>query len=108
MCGGCRFLQPFSMVNHTTFLYIFFQSVATEIPETKIVNHHNFVVGDLIWGPAKTYPAWPGKIIEVDGNEVSVKWFGSDKFITKLDTSSLQTLSEGLDAHHQARKKCRT
>ena len=81
-------------------------SLDNEKPETQTV--HNFVVGDLVWGPSKTSPAWPGKIIEVNGNDVSVKWFGSDKLVTKLDKGALQTLTEGLDAHHHARKKCRT
>ncbi|EEZ98164.1 methyl-CpG-binding domain protein 5 isoform X2 [Tribolium castaneum] len=76
--------------------------------EKREKSEHDFVVGDLVWGPAKASPAWPGKIIQVDGNDVSVKWFGSEKLITKLDRGSLQTLTEGLDAHHQARKKCRT
>ncbi|KAJ8930124.1 hypothetical protein NQ314_017089, partial [Rhamnusium bicolor] len=69
---------------------------------------HTFIVGDLVWGPAKGCPAWPGKIIEVHDVNVSVKWFGSEKYVSKIECSSLQTLSEGLDAHHQARKKSRT
>ncbi|KAJ8974367.1 hypothetical protein NQ317_002967, partial [Molorchus minor] len=67
-----------------------------------------FIVGDLVWGPAKGCPAWPGKIVETHDDTVSVKWFGSEKCISKIECSSLQTLSEGLDLHHQARKKNRT
>lgn len=77
-----------------------------DIDETN--SDHKFVVGDLVWGPAKSCPAWPGKITEVDGSDVSVKWFGSEKFITKIDQKALQTLTEGLDTHHHARKKTRT
>lgn len=70
----------------------------------------SFVVGDLLWGPAHGCPSWPGKLVEfVDGAEgrVLVKWFGGDKAPSEVELTALQTLSEGLDAHHRARKKCR-
>lgn len=70
----------------------------------------SFVVGDLVWGPAHGCPSWPGKLIEfVDGAEgrVLVRWFGGDKAPSEVELTALQTLSEGLDAHHRARKKCR-
>ncbi|KAF2904751.1 hypothetical protein ILUMI_01421 [Ignelater luminosus] len=69
---------------------------------------HSFVTGDLVWGPARGRPAWPGKLMEVCNDDtVLVKWFGGDKSLTKVDPCSLQTLTEGLDAHHRARKNCR-
>ncbi|KAJ8922042.1 hypothetical protein NQ315_008682, partial [Exocentrus adspersus] len=69
---------------------------------------HAFVVGDLVWGPARGCAAWPGKIVEAHEDTVSVQWFGSERFVSKVESSALQTLSEGLDAHHRARKKSRT
>lgn len=67
-----------------------------------------FKVGDLVWGPTKGCSAWPGKIIEAYEDRVSVKWFGLEKSSSNLNYESLQTLTEGLDAHHQAQKKSRT
>lgn len=67
-----------------------------------------FVVGDLVWGPIKNCPSWPGKISEVHDGTVTVKWFGTEKFKSKIANSLLQTLSEGLDTQHQSRKKTRT
>ncbi|KAJ8961744.1 hypothetical protein NQ318_021344, partial [Aromia moschata] len=65
-----------------------------------------------IWcgAPREGAPAWPGKVVAThDGDDaVSVKWFGSDKCVTNVERDCLQTLTEGLDAHHQARKKSRT
>lgn len=68
-----------------------------------------FVVGDLVWGPTKNCSSWPGKIVEVnDDNNVTVRWFGTEKYESKVDRRSLQTLTEGLDCQHQSRKKTRT
>lgn len=69
---------------------------------------HSFVTGDLVWGPAKSCPAWPGKLVEVRDDKVLVKWFGGDKALSEVDPCCLQTLTEGLDAHHRARKNLRT
>lgn len=68
---------------------------------------HTFVTGDLVWGPARGRPAWPGKLIEVCDDTVLVRWFGGEKTLTKVDPCLLQTLTQGLDAHHRARKNCR-
>jgi hypothetical protein len=38
--------------------------------------------------------------------KVYVKWFG-DNTVTQVEPSKLKTLSEGLEAHHKARKKHR-
>lgn len=73
----------------------------------KAESKSSFDVGDLVWGPTKGFPAWPGKIVDVDGEGVSVMWFG-EKLVTKIEPGKLQTLTEGLDAHHQARTKART
>lgn len=75
-----------------------------EVPKLK----HNFVTGDLVWGPAKGHSSWPGKIIGLSDEKVIVQWFGTEKIKSVIDPRTLQTLSEGLDAHHQARKKSRT
>lgn len=61
-----------------------------------------------MWGPAKGCPAWPGKLLQVQDDKVIVKWFGGDKTLTEVDPCNLQTLSEGLEAHHRARKRSRT
>ncbi|ALC46109.1 sba [Drosophila busckii] len=77
-----------------------------------------FAIGELIWGPARGHPAWPGKIVKMpDGvctpsqqfDHVWVQWFGgggrsSSELIT---VNSLQSLSEGLEAHHKAQKDTR-
>nr|XP_023017334.1 nuclear receptor coactivator 6-like isoform X1 [Leptinotarsa decemlineata] len=76
--------------------------------EKNNIQTKRFTLGELVWGPAKGCSAWPGKIIKLHDASVSVKWFGSEKFVSEIDCHSLQTLSEGLDAHHQARKKLRT
>ncbi|XP_017768583.1 PREDICTED: methyl-CpG-binding domain protein 5-like, partial [Nicrophorus vespilloides] len=74
--------------------------------------HQTFLIGDLVWGPARGCPAWPGKLIQVkeQGSRVTVRWFGGggDRALSELDPALLQTLSEGLDAHHRASKKSRT
>lgn len=67
-----------------------------------------FEVGDLIWGPVKGYASWPGKLVARCGDgEWSVRWFGADKGAGCVEGSRLQTLSEGLEAHHAARTKHR-
>ena len=71
-------------------------------------SHHDFAAGDLVWGPARGCPAWPGKVVDLCEDKVTVMWFGGDKSPTEVDPCNLQTLSEGLDAHHQAGKKTRT
>jgi hypothetical protein len=67
--------------------------------------------GDLVWGAARGFPAWPGKLAgpapaTLDG-KVWVRWFGGDRALTQVSMHSLKTLSEGLEAHHRARKKFR-
>nr|CAD7446591.1 unnamed protein product [Timema bartmani] len=65
--------------------------------------------GDLVWGSARGYPAWPGKLVgPVLGSPglVSVRWFaggGESEVAARL----LKTLSEGLEAHHAARTRGR-
>ncbi|KAF7270859.1 hypothetical protein GWI33_016197 [Rhynchophorus ferrugineus] len=67
-----------------------------------------FTVGDLVWGPTKGSSAWPGKIVAVENNIATVKWFGSEKDMSKVNIENLHTLSQGLEEHHRARKKART
>ncbi|XP_030553926.1 flocculation protein FLO11 isoform X3 [Drosophila novamexicana] len=77
-----------------------------------------FAIGELIWGPARGHPAWPGKIVKMpDGvctpsqqfDHVWVQWFGgSGRSSTELiPVNLLQSLSEGLEAHHKAQKDTR-
>lgn len=71
--------------------------------------------GDLVWGQIRGFPSWPGKLVreeEVKGVHKSedgklwVKWFGDHTF-TQVEPEKLKTLSEGLEAHHRARKRHR-
>ncbi|GAB1610191.1 mucin-3A-like, partial [Argonauta hians] len=74
-----------------------------------------FNTGDLVWGQIRGFPSWPGKLVdisEVKGNQkpedgkLWVEWF-SDHTFTQVEPEKLKTLSEGLEAHHRARKKYR-
>ncbi|KAL5010176.1 hypothetical protein ScPMuIL_012481 [Solemya velum] len=74
-----------------------------------------FNVGDLVWGQIRGFPSWPGKLVnenEVKGSQKAedgklwVRWFGDHTF-TQVEPDKLKTLSEGLEAHHRARKKYR-
>nr|CAD7433075.1 unnamed protein product [Timema monikensis] len=65
--------------------------------------------GDLVWGSARGYPAWPGKLVgPVLGSPglVSVRWFGGGGE-SQVAARLLKTLSEGLEAHHTARTRGR-
>ncbi|XP_073816813.1 six-banded isoform X2 [Musca autumnalis] len=71
-----------------------------------------FSVGELIWGPARGFPAWPGKVVKIPDNQqesVWVQWFGGGgRSNTEImPTNLLQSLSEGLEAHHRAQKDTR-
>ncbi|XP_078580682.1 uncharacterized protein LOC144864473 isoform X1 [Branchiostoma floridae x Branchiostoma japonicum] len=76
----------------------------------------NFSTGDLVWGQIRGFPSWPGKLVQendVKGNHVKseegkvwVKWFG-DHTYTQVEPDKLKTLTEGLEAHHKARKRHR-
>lgn len=80
-----------------------------ENSEQQITKEHNFCVGDVVWGAANGCQLWPGKIIKFndDNEKAFVHWFGGDKSTSIVQVTTLQTLTQGLDAHHQARKKCR-
>lgn len=73
-----------------------------------------FKVGDLIWGVTRGCDAWPGKIVNGSENEATssscvwVKWFGGRQNVEMVQCSTLKSLSEGLEAHHAARKETRT
>ncbi|XP_054724058.1 uncharacterized protein LOC129234169 [Uloborus diversus] len=71
--------------------------------------------GDLVWGQIRGFPSWPGKLVkeeEVKGTHKTedgklwVRWFGDHTF-TQVEPDKLKTLSEGLEAHHRARKRHR-
>lgn len=75
----------------------------------------NFKVGDLIWGVTRGCDAWPGKVVNgpddsepTSSNCVWVKWFGGRQSVEMVQCSTLKSLSEGLEAHHAARKETRT
>lgn len=75
-----------------------------------------FDIGDLVWGQSKGFPSWPGKLVRPDqvrghhiiseDGKLWVQWFGDHTF-TQVEPEKLKTLSEGLEAHHRARKKHR-
>ena len=68
-----------------------------------------FQDGELVWGPHGNFPSWPGKLIRSDqdrSTKVWVCWFGN-KDTTQVDTHSLKSLSDGLEAHHRERSKLR-
>lgn len=76
--------------------------------------HRSFKIGDLVWGAVRGTVAWPGKIVNgPDGEPTSsdcvwVKWFGERRQHTEMVlTNKLQSLSEGLEAHHAAQKESR-
>ncbi|KAG8197904.1 hypothetical protein JTE90_020283 [Oedothorax gibbosus] len=71
--------------------------------------------GDLVWGQIRGFPSWPGKLVREDevknaqkseDGKLWVRWFGDHTF-TQVDPEKLKTLSEGLEAHHRARKRHR-
>ncbi|XP_060063180.1 serine-rich adhesin for platelets-like [Ylistrum balloti] len=76
---------------------------------------HNFAAGDLVWGQIRGFPSWPGKVVDEkevkeghtpDAGKCWVQWFGDHTF-TEVEPDKLKSLSEGLEAHHRARKKYR-
>ncbi|XP_021341670.1 uncharacterized protein LOC110442400 isoform X2 [Mizuhopecten yessoensis] len=76
---------------------------------------HNFTAGDLVWGQIRGFPSWPGKVVDErevkeghapDAGKCWVQWFGDHTF-TEVEPDKLKSLSEGLEAHHRARKKYR-
>ncbi|KAF4516970.1 hypothetical protein B566_EDAN005571 [Ephemera danica] len=89
----------------------------------------NLAVGDLVWGPARGFPSWPGKLVALETTPtetaaaaaplpspsssplsermVWVRWFGDVTTPSQVQLRLLKTLSEGLEAHHRATKKLR-
>ena len=67
-----------------------------------------FEVGEVIWGPHGSFPSWPGKLLKrlSGGQKARVCWFGN-KDVSDIDTFTLKSLSDGLEAHHRERKKLR-
>ena len=87
---------------------------AEENLESAIKKESTFKVGDLIWGVTRGCDAWPGKIVNGSEHEATssscvwVKWFGGRQNVEMVQCSTLKSLSEGLEAHHAARKETRT
>lgn len=77
-----------------------------------VATTRSFSVGELVWGPVRGFPAWPGKVIEAPEDSrpiqvdcVWVHWFGGRT--EWVAVNRLKTLSEGLEAHHRAQKDVR-
>lgn len=91
--------------------------IKNDVNESKIVKDikSKFEVGDLIWGVVRGCDAWPGKIVNGSDNEpissncVWVKWFNANgrQNTEMVQCSTLKSLSDGLEAHHMARKETR-
>lgn len=72
-------------------------------------------VGEVVWGCARGSAAWPGKVEALGPSgslSVWIRWYGrsgasSNTALSRVDIKSLKSLSEGLEAHHRARKKFR-
>lgn len=70
-------------------------------------------INELVWGPARGFPAWPGKIVvgpegvTTPNDCVWIRWFGGRANIEMTSINGLKTLSEGLEAHHSALKDTR-
>lgn len=83
------------------------------VAETKDVGDENqwkLMVGELVWGAARGSPAWPGKVESLGPPgtmTVWVRWYGGGGSRTQVNVKTLKSLSEGLEAHHRARKKFR-
>ncbi|XP_071826644.1 uncharacterized protein [Apostichopus japonicus] len=84
---------------------------STEIPSRALRRH--FETGDLVWGQLRGHTSWPGKLVsdgDVKGQtrkehgKVWVMWFGDHSF-AQVEPDKLKTLSEGLEAHHNARTR---
>ncbi|XP_046918950.2 uncharacterized protein LOC124499125 isoform X2 [Dermatophagoides farinae] len=96
-------------------------------PQERVFNN-----GDLVWGPFGDVRFWPGKLVSsihddddddddvnkssddpppdtnLDNNKLIVRWFNSNDTCTYVTPESLRTLTEGLEAHHCARKRHRS
>lgn len=65
-------------------------------------------VGELVWGAARGSSAWPGKVESLGPpGTVWVRWYGGGGGRSQVEVKALKSLSEGLEAHHRARKKFR-
>jgi PWWP domain len=82
-------------------------------PTIDEITNVNFKIGDLIFGKARGCDAWPGKVVNGPENEptssncVWVKWFGGRQNTEMVLCNTLKSLTEGLEAHHAARKETR-
>lgn len=84
------------------------QDVAEAKSEEK--SQRKLEVGELVWGAARGSPAWPGKVESLGPPgtmTVWVRWYGGGGGRSQVEVKALKSLSEGLEAHHRARKKFR-
>lgn len=69
-----------------------------------------FSIGELVWGAARGQSAWPGRIVRAPdrfatpSDSTWVQWYGGRANAELVSTSTLKSLSDGLDAHHRAQK----
>ena len=95
------------MFKFYNILIIYFIDDEEELHDSSMEIQTEFQDGELVWGPHGNFPSWPGKLIRFDGSsKVMVCWFGN-KDTTQVDTQTLKSLSDGLEAHHRERKKLR-
>lgn len=89
------------------------QQIVESSPTQTATTSAIFCVGEVIWGPARGHPAWPGKIVSApDGlatpsDSTWVRWFGGRPNIELVTIGSLKSLTEGFEAHHKAQKDTR-
>lgn len=90
------------------------QSVAAAPTAPATATTVSFCVNELVWGPARGHPAWPGKVVTppvgvaTSSDSTWVQWFGGRPHHIELVTiGALKSLSEGLEAHHRAQKDTR-
>lgn len=89
---------------------LFLSPHSVSVDESDNGNNWKVKVGELVWGAALGSPAWPGKVESLGPTgslTVWVRWYGVGGTLTQVDIKSLKSLSDGLEAHHRARKRFR-
>lgn len=105
----CEYLSHIYLhIDDDDMMYcIVFVDEEEEQHDSSLEVQEGFQDGELVWGPHGNFPSWPGKLIRSDcSTKVLVCWFGN-KDTTQVDTETLKSLSDGLEAHHRERKKLR-
>ena len=91
---------------------LYFKLNKDDVPSKKQI--WKLEIGDVVWGCAQGSAAWPGKVEALDPitNGLSpvaawIRWYGGNNSISRVEIKNLKSLSDGLEAHHKARKKFR-